>query len=188
MITQVIDHINTQLETLKFIKERRSFCEQIKDGDKSFPAEWCDREYRHVSDYDFKKGLSYHRMIGAVSSEESDDNISGCNLMSERTYPMRLVVVVDKKQAGVNTAGGDITLAESVINTIDFNTNKVLMSTLKAENVSVISASYLTDRYQVHDLEYEEIKMRFAFEYSVIAIDYNIVIKGDNACFDNLCD
>jgi hypothetical protein len=185
MIDQVITYLNTQIESADLYTRFYGLCEKITKDGKMFPAEFRYGQYNQVSDFD-KGGTVYHRLIGDVDVNESDEeNPVGCDPFHEKTYPMRLVAVVKKR----NTAYTDINLSNDLSNTIVFSNNKTLRTALSADNVSVEVTGISTDREKIFKEEYEGMEMFFDYEYSIIAIDYNIKITGNVSCFQiNGCD
>lgn len=185
---EIINYINDNLD-LAFIKEKRGLAERITQGEKVFPAEYCGKgEYKSVNDFDFTKGLIYHRLTGPITTEQVEENIVGCEELQIRTYPLRLVGVILKSLAGQDKQYGDIKITETVINKLDKINVKELMKSLGAVSVNIPTISFQTNRDDIHAEEYEEIKMSIGFEFAYIAIDYNVAVTGELKCFENICD
>lgn len=185
MLEKIIEHINTALDTLRIFEKTYGLCEIISLEDKSFPAEYCGNEYKKT---DFQNTI-YHRMSGSISiSEDEDQQVSGCGLYSERSYPMRLVACVKKNiyNNGNNDAYIDQKIAENIESVISFSNNKALSSLLKADEVSVKVNSIATNRNDIFRDEYRGYKadeMFIDYEYAYVAINYTIKIAGDLSCY-----
>ena len=191
MIKEIIEHVNTQLETLNFVKQTKGLCQtikrQVKDEELAFPAEFCNGEYKSISDFDFKQGLAYHRLNGDVINEEQEDAPSGCDIFVERSYPLKLVGVVKKSLVGTKDQYTDVETTETVINTIQQRNVLTLAKSINADEVDIVVNGYNVDRYSVHDEEYENIEMKIGFEYVYFSIDYSAVVRADITCFDAIC-
>jgi hypothetical protein len=179
----IIDHINSKIEEIGLFPFRFGLCERIKELERVFPAEYCKGEYKQVSDFD-KGGTVYHRLTGDISSSEADEESSvSCDPFIERTYPMRTVGAVKK---GNYT---DLEIAEFIAKKISFINNKALRAALSADSVSVEVNGFSTDRDKIWSEEYTGVEMKMPYEYAYVAIDYDIIITGNNSCFPNSeCD
>jgi hypothetical protein len=179
MIESVISHINTQIETLNIHSRLFGLCEIIKKVEKSFPAEFCKGEYKQVSDFD-KGGTVYHRIIGDISTEESDkDTAVSCDPFYEKTYPMKIVSIVKKR----NNAYSDLKISDDLIKKIAFSNNKTLRTALFADQVSSTIKNISLDRDQILSTEFIGYPNFLDYEYSVVSIEYDITITGNLSCF-----
>lgn len=183
---EIIDHINSKIEEINLFPRRFGLCEIIKKDETSFPAEFCSGEYKQVSDFE-QGGTVYHRLTGDITSSEADEESSvSCDPFIERTYPMRTVGVIEKKN---NDAYEDYDIAELVARKISFLNNKTLRTLLKVDSVSVEIKSLSADRNKIWNEEYSKIDISIPFESIYFAIDYNIIVTGNNSCFQKYeCD
>lgn len=185
MIELIIPYINTRIETLNLFSRRIGLCDVIKKGEASFPAEYCEGEYKQVSDFDQETGTVYHRLTGDISSAELDEeNTVSCTPFIDRTYPTRLVAVIKKSELN---AYSDSQMAEFISNAIAFRNNKSLCISSGADTISVEVKSISTDREKIFSEEYKGVENKIPFEYSYIAIDYDIKISGSVSCFNLPC-
>ncbi len=181
---EIIEHINSKISEIGLFPIRFGLCEIIKrtldETSTSFPAEFCSGEYTQVSDFE-RGGTVYHRLTGDITSTEADEESSvSCDPFIERTYPMRTVGVVPKNE---NSATQDSKIAELLARKISFSNNKALRQAINADSVSIEIKSISTDRNKIWEEEYSNIPMSIPFESIYLAIDYNIIITGNNSCF-----
>lgn len=184
MIELIISDINNRLEPLGLFSKKAGICEIITKQEKSFPAEYCLNEYKQISDFDYKKGVLYHRLTG-VSISESLDQSGACDIYKTKEYFMRLVVTCKKdvyKKAN-NDAYIDLKIAENIENAITFTNNKALRTSLGVDSVSVSVNKIDIDRYNIFKQEYSGMDMFIDFEWAYIALDYTISISADANCF-----
>lgn len=182
MLERVIEHINLQLSSLNIFQRSYGLCEIITKSEKSFPAEYCGNEYKQVE----YNNTVYHRLTGSISiSEDEDQQVSGCGLYSERSYPLRLVACVKKNiyKSANNDAYIDQKIAENIESVVSFSNNKVLSSALKADTVSARVTSITTNRNDVFRDEYKNYDMFIDYEYAYIALNYTVIIAGDLSCY-----
>jgi hypothetical protein len=185
MVEKIISHINNNLKELNIFSSLFGLCEIISKDKKSFPAFYCNNEYKQVSDFDKQNGTAYHRLIGSIKISESESELDGCTTYAERAYPMRLVVCVKKSVYKNNDAYIDMDIAENIGSVISFQNNKQLRNELNASVVSVLVKSINTNRDQIFRDEYKGYEMFIDYNYSYISIDYEVKISGDLSCYLN---
>ena len=197
MIEAIIALINSRFVTLDLFKDVRGLCEiiQSKEGDslKSFPAEYCDGEYKHI---DFKSnwedGISYHRQIGVNTEEDGEEGVTACDVEVIRTYPMRVVCLIpkDKFTNKNNNQFIDDKFATNIANSLKIVNSSVIAQTLKAETVSVDIVATQKDRYTVFEEEFTLPDGHVPkFEFAFFFVDYIITIAATQKCFENFdCD
>ncbi len=177
----IIDYINYKIEEMNLFPVRYGLCEIIKNptNETSFPAEFCSGEYKPVN---FENdGTVYHRLTGDITSQETDEESSvSCDPFIERTYPMRTVGVVPKTE---NNAYQDSNIAELLARKITLSNNRTLRQALKADSISIEIKNISTDRNKIWGEEYTKIDMSMPFESIYLAIDYDVIITGNNSCF-----
>jgi len=187
MLKPVIDYINTSLTSLNLFTEINGLCEIINDGDRFFPAYYCDGNYIPVSEISKNKGISYFRLDGAISIDQNtEDSSIGCDVYSKKTYPLRLVMCSKKS---VYDAGqySEEKLLNDIEKTISFRNNKALCLSLGMDVISSISKGSILDRNVLFKDEYN-IENKIGYEYAYIAILLDIVIEGNLSCQDlNIC-
>ena len=184
MLEVIIAYINSRIASLGHFQELKSLCELIKKDDVSFPAEYCTKdEYKQI-DFDYSKGLVYHRLTGETTRSEAVGENSGCDTYIVQTYPARTVFSVPKDILKTDNNFIDIKIAENIVNAITLKNNKILTSTLKADVVSIKINSFSTDREKIWKEEYENIDMAIDYSHVYGAIEYYIVIEGTKGCFD----
>src|ERR1700741_3474159 len=97
MLEAIIPHINTKIATLNRFSNRHGLCEIISKDGKTFPAEYCNGEYKHVTDFDLHKGIVYHRLTGDIQKEKlEEDSAVSCDPFYSTTFPLKTVVSIKK--------------------------------------------------------------------------------------------
>lgn len=188
MLSEIVEHINTKISTLQLFEKTYGLCETITKDGKSFPAEYCNNEYKQI-DFDRYKGVVYHRLIGNISTEELDEEQAvSCDPFYQRTFPFRTICVIKKSQLGIdNDAYLESRLAQDLLVTIGETNNKELRQTLRVDSVVFEVINLITDREEIFESEYSGIENFFRYEYAYIAIDYNIIVSGSFSCSDLIC-
>lgn len=185
MIDELITHVNNQIATLDLFNSRKGLCEIIQKDDTSFPAQYCGNdEYKNVDDFDFEKGLTYHRKTSGVTTETIPETV-GCESNIRVTYPMRVVAIVRKDSLSENDdAYINDKIASNLFNVINGEGTKALKLSIKAEEVFFQVRGYETDRYKIWDEEHKNIPMTLDFSYAYIAVDYSIIVEGSTSCLE----
>jgi hypothetical protein len=189
MLNEIVEHINTKLTTLQLFEKKFGLCETITKDEKSFPAEYCNNEYKQVGDFDKYKGVVYHRLTGSIETEELDEEQTvSCDPFYQRTFPFKTVAVIKKDQLGVsNDAYLEARVAQDLLITIGETNNKALRQALRVDSVSLEVTNLITSRDIIFEEEYKGILNFFRYEYMYIAIDYNVVVSGSFSCSDLIC-
>jgi hypothetical protein len=190
MIQTIITYINNRIDTLDMFNSLLGLCEIIEKRDDqtniSFPAQYCDSgEYKRVEDYDFVKGVVYHRLNGQVN-EDTVESTVGCETNIRRRYPLRTVAVIRKdslKNKNDNNAIDD-KIASNLSNVIGNSSVKSLQTALSAEDVNIDTGNYNTNRYDIWNQEHRNILMSIDFDYVYLAIEYTVTVEGSRSCFD----
>jgi hypothetical protein len=189
MLEIIVPYINTQIDSLNMFDTRYGLCDFIAKDGKTFPAEYCNGEYKPVTDFDLHKGLVYHRLIGDISKEEvEEENSNGCNPFYETTFPLRTVACIKKEHIkGIgNDAYLENKIAQNISNVIAGNNNKALRILLRCDGVEFIIEGIKTNRDEIFDEEYSGYDQSFMrYEFLYIAIDYSVKATGNVSCFEN---
>jgi hypothetical protein len=188
MLEIIIPYINEKIETLEMFSKFHGLCEIITKDGKSFPAEYCNGEYKQVSEFDKNRGVVYHRLTGNITKAEAEDDTSvSCDPFYEMTFPLRTVVCIDKKfLKGVgNDAYLENKIAHNISNVIA-GTNKTLRQDLRADSVEISVENNILNRGELFSEEYEGFEDNFIrYEFLYIAINYNVVVTGNVSCFED---
>jgi hypothetical protein len=188
MLEVIIPHINTKIEALNMFGRRFGLCEIISKDGKTFPAEYCNGEYKQVSDFDLHKGIVYHRLTGDIEKEELDeDSTVSCEPFYSTTFPLRTVATI--KKSHVKGIGNDAYLenkiAQNISNTIAESNNKALRMALRADSVSLEISGVKINRDDIFKEEYSGFDDNFMrYEFLYVAIDYDVIVTGNVSCFD----
>jgi hypothetical protein len=186
MLEIIIPYINGKIETLEMFSKFHGLCEIIKKDGKSFPAEYCNGEYKQVSEFDKNRGVVYHRLTGSIAKAEAEDDTSvSCDPFYETTFPLRTVVCIDKKF--LKGIGDDAYLENKIANNIAnlLSGNKTLRQDLRADTVIFEVEEIITDRDEIFSEEYDGFEENFIrYEFLYIAINYNVKVTGNVSCFE----
>jgi hypothetical protein len=184
MLEVILTYINSRIQSLGHFKELKSLCELVKRDDIIAPAEYCTKdEYKEI-DFDYSKGVVYHRLTDRITITEAAGENSACDVYITQTYPMRAVYCVTKEILNSDNNFIDIKIAENIARIIALKNNKALTGVLKADVVSIKIKSYDIDRERVWNEEHEGIDMAVDYKYTYGAIDYDITVEGTNNCFE----
>jgi hypothetical protein len=188
MLEAIIPNINTKIETLNMFSMRYGLCDIIAKDGKTFPAEYCNGEYKPVTDFDLHKGLVYHRLTGDIGKEEADEESTvSCDPFYITTFPLRTVASIKKELIkGIgNDAYLENKIAQNIANVLAETNNRALRISLMADNVSFEVESIKVNRDEIFDEEFTGKENFMRYEFLYIAIDYNVVITGNVSCFQN---
>jgi hypothetical protein len=179
MIEDVIKYLNTKINDLGIVSKTFGLCELIGTEEKS-PAEYCNGEFRSVADFDFFKGLAYHRLIGDVTATDiEEEEWTGCQAMKTYRFPMRAIVLL--KRSGNYS---DLLVGQTVNSTITFTNNKALRILLSADTVAVESKTIIVDKERLIDEEFSNQNIEIDYEDLFVGIEYDIIITGGAPCLE----
>lgn len=187
MLEVIIPHINSKIGTLDMFSNLFGLCDIIAKDGKTFPAEYCNGEYKQVSDFNLHKGTVYHRLNGVIGLEFSEDeSVVACDPFYNRTFPVRTVAVIKKDHIkGMdNDSYLENKVAQDFLSVIAETNNKTLRQSLRSDSVSFEVTGIITNRDEIFNSEYTGIDNFFRYEYLYIAIDYNIIVTGNLSCFE----
>lgn len=188
MLEEIIPNINAKILTLSMFKKQFGLCEIIAKDGKTFPAEYCNGEYKQVSDFDLHKGIVYHRLTGNISKEEEEEESTvSCDPFYITTFPLRTVASI--KKSLIKGVGDDAYLenkiAQNIANKIAETNNKALRTLLKADSVSFEIKSIKTNRDEIFKDEYSGYDNNFMrYEFLYVSIDYDVIVTGNVSCFE----
>ena len=188
MIGQVIEHINALLVNSLMIEKAYGLCETISQGDKKFPAEYCINKYVEVSDFGKFKGLCYHRIDGAITFTQTEDESNSCDVYTEKKYPLVLIIGVKKDlfKNNNNDSFIELSIIENIEQLISSQNNKTLSNLINADIVSIDISSASYNRYEIFSKEYSKVEMKVPFEYAYISIKYDVIIAQKLSCYTPL--
>lgn len=182
----IIDYINCLVKPLAKDATVNGLVEivrrtQTKDNTKFdiFPARYENNEYKKI-----EYGI-YHRLIGKSKSVRDEENSSCGDEFYTKSFPMRLVAIVDK-QGAKDDAYADLRIAEQLALNIGFDHNKQLSIALFADSIYTEINSIETDRDAVFKREFSGENF-VDYNNTLIAIDYTIFINGNKECM-RTCD
>lgn len=190
MLNTIIVTINTRISTLNLFEQVYGLCNQITKEDKKFPAQYCNGEYKQVSDFDLHKGIVYHRQTGAISLDQiEEESISDNDPFYQRTFPLRVVAVIKKSLLPIeNDAYMESRVAQDFLSVLAQANTKALRQGLGVDGVTFEVENIITDREEIFKDEYSGFeKDFFRYEFLYIAIDYNVLVSGSISCFEPIC-
>ncbi len=180
MLKEVIDYINSRIETLNIIESRHGLCEIITDGTRFFPAEYCNNTHTPVSEFTKSKGVCYYRLEGKTIEQDNNESSSGCAVYSKKNYDVKAVFCV-KKDVYENTAYAEELIINNLEKTISRQNIKSLCTSLNMDVVSVNVGGVKMDRKQLYKEEYNT-ENKVGYEYAYFALSLNIAIEGELEC------
>lgn len=179
MIEDVIKYINIKIKELQIVSKTFGICELIGEDLKS-PAEYCNKEFRSVADFDFFKGLIYHRIIGEVlASDIEGDEVTGCFAMKAFRVTMRSCIIIKRKGNY-----DDLLVGQTVLSAISFTNNKELRIALGADSVVVESKAIILDKERLLSEEFDGQDIKVDYEDLFVGIEYDIIITGAASCIE----
>lgn len=179
MIEDVIKYINTRIQELQIVSKTFGLCELVGEDSKS-PAEYCNKEFKSVADFDFFKGVVYHRIAGEVPvTDVEDEDVVGCFAMKSIRVPMRTCIIIKRKG---NYA--DLSVGQTVLSAISFTNNKDLRIALGADTVVVEPRTIILDKERLLEEEFEGQDISLGYEDLFVGIEYDIVITGAASCIE----
>ena len=203
MIEFIISFLNNRIEQLSYFKTVNGLVEQVRknvpdfdeDGEESgtveqtYPAQYDSKgNYKNIDLQTYETGLVYHREVEPSTQGQGEgESAVACDEQILRTYNMRLVFFVSKRILGVknDTNNIDNEIANNLQNLLNITNNKELTELLGVDSVSVSPILVNTDRYEVFDDEFVNVRMNMQFEYILAAIDYTVEIEGLESCFQD---
>jgi len=180
VLKNVIDYINTQIETLNIIENRYGICEIITDGERVFPAEYCDNKYEAVSEFTNFKGVCYHRLEGYSIEQNNEDSSNGCAIYSKKEYEIKSVFCL-KKDVYTNNAYAEELIINNLEKVISVQNSDTLCDELDMDIVSINVNGVTLDRKQLYKEEYN-IENKIGYEYAYFALSILITIEGELDC------
>lgn len=188
MLEAIIPYVNAKISTLNMFGTKFGLCDFVSKDGKTFPAEYCNGEYKQVSDFDLHKGTVYHRLTGSISKEEDEEeNTVSCDPFYITTFPMRIVACIKKEL--INGIGNDAYLenkiAQNISNVISDTNSRALRIELSADSVNFEVTEINTNRDEIFAQEYTGYESNFIrYEFVYVAIDYNVIVTGNVSCFE----
>lgn len=184
MLSSVISYIDSKLSALGYMPLMYGLVDRIRVDGKELPAAYCNGEWNHLED--FTNGFVYHRIIGAVSSEdiEEEETVS-CQGYLEMTYPMRLVFLRCQESFENNIYASEKVLNE-LMQAVRIKNNKELSISINADVVESFANEGSNNLYEVYESEYQG-TTTIPLGYIMVSVDYNITIQGAISCFTPLC-
>lgn len=179
MIEDVIKYINTRIKELQIVSKTFGLCELIGEELKS-PAEYCNKEFKSVADFDFFKGLVYHRIVGEVSvTDVEEEEVTGCFAMKSFRVPIRSCIIIKRKGNY-----SDLMAGQTVLSAISFTNNKDLRIALGADTVAVESKTILLDKERLLSEEFDNQDIKLDYEDLFVGVEYDIIITGAASCIE----
>lgn len=189
MLDKIIDSLNTDLKSLGYFNKQYCLCEKIKQGDKQYPATQKGKsEWVQVSAFDKHEGTSYWRKRGNVSINESEVQVIPNQLFIDVTYPLYLIVCVNKKKLNDISAYADEKIAIDIYKVLTTDSNSTLRANLSAFRASVKVTEYNTIGHEVFEQEYDGVSdVDVNYDYSYISLNVDVVVTIRQSCLETEC-
>jgi hypothetical protein len=180
MLQSIISYLQVKLQALN-IATVYGLCELVYNTEREItqPAIYDGSGQYMPLDFDNHAGLMYFRKISVsnsfVESVLGDDGI-------QRTYTLKLVAFVPKSVYNTDNNYIDDKLANNISLIIDNDSDVILGQSLAAENISISTLSYDTNRRNV--LLAEGLEGNIPFEYVLLSLDFSVTVVGSQDCFE----
>lgn len=180
ILKAIIEHINTQMESLEYFRYAIGLCELVEKEEKLYPAYFKNGEHHPVK---LDSNETYCRKTGTVRVRNIDSDTSTEDYQ-ERTYPIRVVAQVLRRNIEETIFSADY-LADLIIQKLTANSIKTLSTLTGAENIRIEVLSYNTNPFEVWAEEFRGVEMNADYtENLLVALDLEITITGAVSCFE----
>jgi hypothetical protein len=163
----------------------------VRSDGKMAPEQCCGKgQYTKVNDFDHVKGLCYFRETGSETVSRVDkENDVPCKILSQITYPLRMVAIVPKELLSKDDAFSDERISKTLLKILTMQGGPV-QSSLKAINILFQPSVILKNHVDILAQEYSGYdKMKnLNFKYSYHAIDFNVTVDIYNDCIIPECE
>lgn len=187
MLNIIIPYIDQSLTEFKLNYGLAELVTEVRregDDPRTFPAVYSNSE--DYTQIDLEKYISYHRVNGELTIQETDQNTRGCTHGLDITYPMFLVGMLPRSaecdQYATDTIANGVA---SKLKQISFP--KPIKALVKSWSIEIIIRAINTNREEIWSREYKNIAMQANFGMAYFSISYEILIKADSGCL-NLLD
>lgn len=183
MIKDIVDYLNTKLNTLGYFDSILCLAEKIEKEDKQYPAIYTNNEYVPIN-LDDVSSTTYWRKNGDVSFSPQN-NETGVGIQYVGTIPLKLVFF-KRKEAKFNDQYFTDNICLAIISTLTVN-NAALNPMLNAKKVRVTANKYTTDRKQIANDEYDGINFEPQYQYAYGSIEFDLTFVTNSQCYKNIC-
>lgn len=187
MIAEIACDIRSLVESTGYVNTYFEYCELIKNGDVTYPAQYDGAgNYVQVFNNDVN-GNGYLRKNGNISFGAVSSNVKafacGGNPFVKMTIPFRLVLVVPKSKLGDNAFSDDL-LCQNIINLLSSDVTTSIYG-VRALEYSV--TSYDSDSLSVWSAEVKGMNYQMNFKFSYVAINFNVISEVNPSCLTESC-
>lgn len=183
MIEKVIDYLNLQLNGLNVFKEVKGLCEIINEDERTYPAIYQGKDnLRFITSYDFRNGLVFHIKNGQASITELERVIASSSY-KEYSHPIRAILIHGRGIYDDNNYSQE-KIASNVVNAINKRSIPSLRPIIGVDRVSVQVNGYSTDKADINQY-FQGIELDIRHDLDVVLVDYNIILRANQSCFDN---
>jgi len=182
MIHEIVTHINGHVFQSDSIR-KYGICDLItineQESERGFPAEYVGAsEYKRIE----FEGAVYHRILNQFSIDYIDESFAGStDPQVIIKYPMRMVVCINKHQ-------NDESLIAQMIGDISAIKYQSLRGKISFQSIYTKILSGITDRYTIWADETNNVGAAPGFEYSFVAINYQVEVTTLLSCLNKLCN
>ncbi len=192
MLEQIIIELNNRLDGVGYFNKVYGLAELVEDIktlndtdiERSYPAKYIGSgNYERI---DLEKQTCYIRQNGSVTQAENEEDAEiGCSSFVDRTFPLRLVFSVKKNRLKPDNAHSDERAVQTIINALQDAPLTGVQQAVNASHINLNVTEYTTDRYAVHESEHTGVRFDVKFEYVYGYIDFDVIVSGDLACFED---
>jgi len=185
MNKQVIDYLNTKLESLSFFNKIYCLAEKIEREEKSYPAIYNTNNAYVEIELDQTGSICYWRKPNdVVFSQQS--NSTGIGIDYTASCTLKLVGFV-KKDPALNDQYFADKMCLAIISNLTVN-NSALKVILKAKKATVSATRYSTDPKAISQDEYNNINFEPRYTHAYFSIDFELDFVTNSQCYNELCN
>ena len=184
MLKEIIEHIDSKLT---YISKAYGIAELVNvNGDIRPEVYTSNGDFVEVADFDNHKGVSYWRLTGDVAQDAERDPYRGGNkIVYERTYPLRFVVCLSRKDLPNDNQWTADYFANKIIKDID-NFSATVKNSLNIIRGDLLISNYSWNRQEIVQEEFNE-NIRLRHEYMILAFDINLNVRFGQNCLIDFC-
>lgn len=187
MIQAVIEHINTNINTLKF-GQVSGLCEMTQevnaDGqEKQYPVIYKGKDsLRFITVFDFRSGAFWHMKEGDTDIENLESPRAEYEYLRYTTHMSAYAII--RRSMIDDTEYSHEKMANNIVHQINEKNVNSLKSTIGVNKVNVIVTGYSTDAGQIDEI-FQNVEIQWRHDLTLVVVNYDIILEGYQQCFTN---
>lgn len=189
MMHLIIESLHGKVEDLRIFEKVYPLVEQKEMDGKTVLGWYTGKgQYEYVTNFDNYNGLGYFRRTNDIDISESAFSGAACVSMLNIKYALRFVCCIRRDQLEDDCATSDDAFAYMIMQEVGGRSGDLKRS-LRATSVDVVPVRISTDRKKILAEELPGNDLTdINYEYSLIAIDFSVVIDINNNCMVIPCE